>query len=167
MRITAALHCRNGQRGARCERRSAHRARWASHALEAMRRCSSRRDSEVITLQSRIDRPQALSKRMRPNSGSGLTRPWRPPSRDPLFFLAQFAGDAAPFNSLHAITKWPRPWLQGGPDSHMGPGCLISGGPPNQKPIVMKLRASRAPTAWQLRNCRPICRAACGGESCL
>ena len=35
-------------------------------------------------------------------------------SKGPALFLAQFAGDEAPSNSLEEITRWAAdPWLQG------------------------------------------------------
>ena len=41
--------------------------------------------------------------------------------KGPAIFLAQFAGDAAPFNSFDSITKWAAfAGLQGRADSNLG-----------------------------------------------
>ena len=41
--------------------------------------------------------------------------------KGPAIFLAQFAGDAAPFNTFEAICGWAAgPRLQGRADSHLG-----------------------------------------------
>ena len=81
--------------------------------------------------------------------------------KGPAIFLAQFAGDAAPFNSLDVdLRLGGEPRLQGRADSELGrAGCSTSTRPRRRRPIATRSRASRRSTASRSPSSRPICRA--------
>ena len=76
--------------------------------------------------------------------------------KGPAIFLAQFAGDAAPFNSWDAITQvGRRPRLQGRADADLGRAPVRPGeGRGSRRPTATRSPASHAPTAWRSPSCR-------------
>jgi sugar phosphate isomerase/epimerase len=81
--------------------------------------------------------------------------------KGPALFLAQFAGDEAPFNSWESITKWA---ADCGYKGRAGPELGRAADRSRKGRLVEGLlrrdsRASRAPTASRSPSCRPICRA--------
>ncbi len=81
--------------------------------------------------------------------------------KGPAIFLAQFAGDAAPFNSLDSICKWAaRPRLQGRADADLGRKAVRSEeGRRIQELLRRRERRPPPSTASRSPSSRPICRA--------
>ena len=82
--------------------------------------------------------------------------------KGPGIFLAQFAGDAAPFNSLDAISQWAAgARLQGRADPVAGTrACSTSKKAASSQDLLRRARRHRrAPTASRSPSSRRICRA--------
>ncbi len=80
--------------------------------------------------------------------------------KGPAIFLAQFAGDAAPFNSWDAITKWAGSLGYKGVQVPSWDGRLFDlRKAAESKAYCDEIAASPRPTASRSRSCRPICRA--------
>ena len=79
----------------------------------------------------------------------------------PAIFLAQFAGDAAPYNSLGEIARWAAGHGYKGVQIPSWDGRLFDLGARGREQDLLRRGARHAPPmpAWHSRNSRPICRA--------
>ena len=69
--------------------------------------------------------------------------------KGPAIFLAQFAGDASPYNSLPEIARWARGTATRACKFRPGmPGCSISRRRPKAGPIATRSRAFCVTPAW-------------------
>lgn len=78
--------------------------------------------------------------------------------KGPGIFLAQFAGDAAPFNSLPAITRWAASLGTEVCSPDLGRAAVRSGQGGVMEHPATRSRASARMQASKSPNCPPICR---------
>jgi hypothetical protein len=74
--------------------------------------------------------------------------------KGPAIFLAQFAGDAAPYNSFDSITKWAASLLGGRADSNLTAFDLKNGGIQNPCDEVKAWPRQRVEITEPQRICR-------------
>ena len=80
--------------------------------------------------------------------------------KGPALFLAQFAGDDAPFNSWDSITKWAADCGYKGVQVPSWDGRLIDLAQGRREPgLLRRVQGSRRRTASRSPSCRPTCRA--------